>query len=159
MCRSPEGLASTLLRALMSSVLVGNCFLPGALSRHRMTLDSDGQLRIEGHFDPALAGILLRTQRHLRRAFAHLGALMLPGGFVPGVPGADVHYAGTVPMRPNPAPNEADAEGQVAGLPGVHVVDGAALSSLPAKAHTLTIMANADRIGQRVAQRLRVERK
>jgi choline dehydrogenase-like flavoprotein len=31
-------------------------------------------------------------------------------------------------------------------LPGVHVVDGAVLPVLPAKAHTLTIMANADRI-------------
>jgi choline dehydrogenase-like flavoprotein len=39
----------------------------------------------------------------------------------------------------------------VAGLPGVHVVDGAALSDLPARHCTLTIMANADRIARLLA--------
>ena len=35
-------------------------------------------------------------------------------------------------------------------LPGVHAVDGAVLSDLPAKHCTLTIMANADRIARRL---------
>ena len=37
---------------------------------------------------------------------------------------------------------------------GLYVVDGAALTRLPAKAHTLTIMANADRIARKLAQQL-----
>jgi choline dehydrogenase-like flavoprotein len=35
---------------------------------------------------------------------------------------------------------------------GVYIIDGACFSSLPAKAPTLTIMANADRIARHIAQ-------
>ena len=69
-----------------------------------------------------------------------------PGGVNRKLPGGDMHYAATVPMRESPRPGEANARGEVQGLPGVYVVDGAALTSLPPKPHTFTIMANADRI-------------
>jgi len=66
-----------------------------------------------------------------------------------------MHYAGTVPMRADPEGHQATHEGEVRGLPGVFVVDGSALPSLPAKAHTLTIMANADRIAGIIDRRLK----
>lgn len=71
---------------------------------------------------------------------------MLPGSFVAGAPGADLHYAGTLPMRTHPMAHECHSTGEIAGLPGVYAIDGASLTLLPAKPHTLTIMANADRI-------------
>jgi choline dehydrogenase-like flavoprotein len=37
--------------------------------------------------------------------------------------------------------------GELYSMKGVYVVDGACLPSLTEKSHTLTIMANADRIG------------
>jgi choline dehydrogenase-like flavoprotein len=43
--------------------------------------------------------------------------------------------------------------GAVAGLEGVYVVDASVLPSLPAKAHTFTVMANAHRIAMAVYQR------
>ena len=55
-------------------------------------------------------------------------------------------------MRRNPGAFETNEDGELAGLPGLHIVDGAVLASLPAKAHTLTIMANADRIGRSMAK-------
>ena len=45
--------------------------------------------------------------------------------------------------------------GELHGLMGVHVVDGACLPSLTEKSHTLTIMANADRIARRIAKNIR----
>jgi choline dehydrogenase-like flavoprotein len=140
------------LRALMTSLVVGNCFFPGALSDHCLRCRADGVLEIHGRSNNALSEALDQTHRRLRASFARLGAIMLPGSFTAGAPGADVHYAGTVPMRATPAPHEAQASGEIAGLPGVYVVDGAALSSLPAKAHTLTIMANADRVARELAR-------
>jgi choline dehydrogenase-like flavoprotein len=56
-------------------------------------------------------------------------------------------------MKACPEPGQTDAFGEVAGMPGVFAVDGASLPSLPAKSHTLTIMANADRIASHVATR------
>ncbi len=54
-------------------------------------------------------------------------------------------------MREKPVLGETSSSGEVKGLEGVYIVDGACLPSLPAKSHTLTIMANADRIGRRLA--------
>ena len=53
-----------------------------------------------------------------------------------------------------PVYNGAATVGELVGAPGIHVVDGASLPFLPAKSHTLTIMANADRISKNLAQTL-----
>lgn len=140
------------LRALMPGMLVGNLFLPGALSRHSLTLRSDGGLTLAGGCAPELEGRLRDARRRLAPALLPAGALLLPGGFEPGEPGSDLHYAGTVPMRSHPAHGESDPMGEVVGLPGVHVVDAAALPVLPAKAHSFTVMANAARVAERLAR-------
>ena len=86
--------------------------------------------------------------KKLREIYLRMGSLLLPGSFTVGQPGGDIHYAGTLPMREFPLLGETSANGEVKGLDGVFVVDGACLPILPEKSHTLTIMANADRIGR-----------
>ncbi len=71
----------------------------------------------------------------------------LPGSTAILEPGADAHYAGTLPMGGGGSA-ATTADGELAGAPGLYVVDGAALPTLPATHPTLTIMANADRIGR-----------
>lgn len=141
---------------IMSSCAVGNIFLSGEYTRASLQLTPQGSLRVEGRYDEAAHRLMSEAQRKLRTAFLRLGAILLPGSFRLGQPGGDIHYAASLPMRQTPGPGESDAQGQVFGLPGVHVVDGAALSSLSEKSHTLTLMANADRIGRRLARRLQV---
>jgi len=136
---------------LLPSLLVGNCFLPGALSRHALSVGADGRMRISGGFAPALGAVLGRVRRAVGGALRAYGLFALPGGFRVGAPGTDLHYAATLPMRRQPAPHQTDALGALPGLPGVHVVDAAALPALPAKAHTFTAMANAERIARRLA--------
>jgi choline dehydrogenase-like flavoprotein len=79
---------------------------------------------------------------------------MLPGTFRLGAAGADAHYAGTLPMREHPQRTETDRDGALAALPGVYVADASALPVLPGKAHTLSMMACADRLGRGLAARL-----
>ena len=69
-------------------------------------------------------------------------------------PGEDVHYASTMPMKKSPNIMETDTNGLLGGHGKVYVVDGSVLSELPAKSHTFTIMANADRIGEHIVDRL-----
>jgi choline dehydrogenase-like flavoprotein len=45
-------------------------------------------------------------------------------------------------------------DGVLRGIPHVYVADGSILPYLPAKGLTLTLMANADRIGTKVLQAL-----
>ena len=88
--------------------------------------------------------------RRLKRVLRRYGTFVIRSSSL-ALPGADVHYAGTVPMRCAPAAHECDGQGAVAGLPGVYVADGTALPHVSAKAHTLTIMANADRVARHIA--------
>ena len=92
-----------------------------------------------------------RAASLLRSSYWQLGALLLPGSFTPGAPGGDIHYAATLPMRARPDVGETDANGLLAGTNRVYIVDGACLPVQGEKSHTLTIMANADRIGNHVA--------
>lgn len=137
-----------LLRQLLPATIVGNVFLPGHLSRHWMQLQPDGVVRIHGGASAQLPAAMEAVRRRVARRLRRLGAMMLPRSFLVAQPGADLHYAGTLPMRDNPKANECFPDGQVAGLPGLYAIDGASLPMLPAKAHTLTVMANAIRIAR-----------
>lgn len=68
--------------------------------------------------------------------------------------GAAIHYAGTLPMRAEGGELTCDAEGRLRGTRAVYVADGSIFPSLPAKGLTFTIMAHADRVGTRLAERL-----
>ncbi len=147
-----------LLKHLLSSCVVGNFFLPGHLSESTARLEPDGSLRITGGYSERVRPIMSIARTRLSRAFRTLGAWTLPGSFSVGVPGSDVHYACTLPMRANPKVGETDGAGRLAGSEGVYVVDGACLPSLSEKSHTLTLMANADRIAHKLAERLSGEK-
>lgn len=146
-------------RALLPAVLVANGYLPSSYSDCRLTLEGNGErpvLRMTGGFAPGYADALARIRSQVAGAFRRLGTLPLPGSFRPARLGSDSHYAGTLPMtahapidgRPTCRP-----DGEVRGQPGLYVADGAALPDIPAKHPTLTIMANADRIGRAIAPR------
>lgn len=145
--------ANTLMRALLPGLQVGLLYLPGSLTRNTVRLrhESEGQdvLAIEGAYVPEFADILRAAGKRMRRAFRGLGAFVLPGSLRAYLPGAEVHYAGTLPMGRRTTP-----DGQLMDADGVYVVDGSVLPSLPAKHLTLTVMANADRIAHGLATRL-----
>lgn len=137
-----------LMSNLLSSCLVGNVFLPGHLSNHSATLTDDGRLSIKGVEHPDTPALMKRTQALLRKAYWKLGAILMPMSFTVGKPGADIHYASTFPMRATPGEGNTNLVGELAGHENLHIVDGACLPQLTEKSHTLTIMANADRIAR-----------
>ena len=147
--------AASVFRELLPATLVVNCFLPSRLSASRVELAPEGTLRVIGGEAAGLADYAANVRKRLAVAFRRCGGIMLPGSFSRGTIGSDVHYASTLPMRRDPAPGQCSIDGEIAGLEGVYAVDGAALPALPAKSHTLSIMANAHRIGSRLARRLR----
>jgi len=62
-------------------------------------------------------------------------------------PGRSFHCGGTFPMRERPGAFETDILGRPSGFKKVHVVDSTVFPSVPATTITLTVMANAHRIG------------
>jgi len=97
--------------------------------------------------------MMTEARRLLAASFRRLGAFLIPTSFTVGRPGSDIHYAATLPMTAEPTLGQTNQYGELAGASGIHVVDGSSLSALTAKSHTLTIMANADRIGKHIAKK------
>lgn len=142
--------ALPILRSLLPAMTVGNVFLPGGLSKHTARLNADGSLAIRGGDDDILPRVLSSVRARIGSGFRRMGAFIMPGSFVRGAKGGDLHYACTLPISEAPQAHECHLSGEVAGLRSIYVLDGACLSRLPAKAHTLTIMANADRIARKL---------
>lgn len=157
--RMPVGrpLALRLAHALAPALLMTTCYVPGALSENTLHVRDagDGQTRmtIDGVQTPQAVAALQTALRSLKRTFLRLGALPLPGSTTILQPGADAHYAGTLPMGGG-GPLGTSAYGELNECSGVFIADGASLPALPAVHPTLTIMANADRIGHEIARRI-----
>jgi choline dehydrogenase-like flavoprotein len=140
-----------LFQALGPALLVAATSFSGAFSHNRLRFDrAAGVLTVAGGLREDLSGTATLVMRRLARAWRRLGAYPLPGGQL-AVPGTDAHFAGTLPMGGKQA-NGTSVLGQPAGQDGLHIVDGSILPSLPARHATLTIMANADRIGRSLAR-------
>ena len=147
----PYPLSRQIARSLQPTLLLGSSFFDGSYSRNTMRLRPSGELEISGVITPTTESTMRSTLIRLAGALLPYGACLIPGSVNLCNVGDDAHYAGTVPMKAKPRIGEANSHGEVQGLPGVYVVDGSALTALPAKAHTLTIMANADRIATAIA--------
>lgn len=144
-----------LLGELLSSCLVGNVFLPGHLTLAKATLTGNGSLAVSGGYSDQVPSLMAVAEKKLRKSYWSLGGMLMPMSFTVGMPGGDIHYAGTLPMRASPDRGETNAVGELCGAEGVYVVDAACLSELSEKSHTLTIMANADRIARSVAHAIK----
>jgi len=94
-----------------------------------------------------------RTERILLRSFRELGCWPIKR-IRPGH-GASIHYGGTVPMTDDERELTVTPSCRLRGTKSVYLADGSVLPNLPAKALTLTLMANAERVGTIVAEALR----
>jgi choline dehydrogenase-like flavoprotein len=93
--------------------------------------------------DEAAAAVLVR---HARRVLRETGARFT---WVHGIETFS-HALGTVRMGPDPATAPLDADGRYRGLDNLYVVDGSALPRSAGVNPSLTIAANALRIGERI---------
>jgi choline dehydrogenase-like flavoprotein len=116
-------------------------------------LDSDGTA--EGgtpplviHYEPppGEAGRLREGRRRFARVLRALGAVVAPGLTHVRPMGASVHYAGTLPVSPVPAPFTTSPDGRSHDFGNLWIVDGSVFTRLSAKQLTFTMMANATRV-------------
>jgi choline dehydrogenase-like flavoprotein len=88
-----------------------------------------------------------RVARKLARNTVRLGAVPVLPTLKIEQPGKSFHFGGTFPMSANPQRGQTDTLGRPAGLERVHLIDSSCFPSIPATTITLSVMANAYRIG------------
>ncbi len=104
-------------------------------------------LELTGETNPRTGPALAALRRRLWAERSSMKAFPLGRFLRGGEPGRGFHTGGTLPMRTNPGAFEVDVLGQPHGFSRVHVVDASVFPSLPATTITLSVMANAHRIG------------
>jgi choline dehydrogenase-like flavoprotein len=104
-------------------------------------------LHLTGVPNPQTRRALAAVSRRLWAERGSLKAVPISAMLRVGQPGRGFHTGGTFPMRANPGPFEVDVLGRPHGFTRVHLVDGSVFPSLPATTITLSVMANAHRIG------------
>ena len=85
--------------------------------------------------------------RKLGRHKKHLRAVPVPALVTIAKPGRGFHSGGTFPMRNNPQGFQTDVLGRPHGFRRIHAVDATVFPDIPSGPITLTVMANAYRIG------------
>ena len=146
--------AIKMLEPIISSVLIGNVFLPGDLTKYKLNLDNERKLFIKGNYDTKTNEYFSLLKKIIKKNFKYFGGIMLPKSFKIADPGSDIHYSGTLPMKDNPILGETNKFGLLKGTETIYLVDGSILCELPSKPHTFFIMSNAHRIGKYLSEKI-----
>jgi hypothetical protein len=147
-----------LVRDLQERMLVAQGFLHSDhSSRMRITLTRDEssgreRLAVEAQPDPAARQRVWRIVAKLLRHVAHTGVVPVVPLLKIGEPGRGFHSGGTFPMSARPGERESDVLGRPHGWQRIHAVDATVFPSIPATTITLSVMANAYRIGLEAAR-------
>ncbi|MCW2996359.1 MAG: 4Fe-4S binding domain protein, partial [Conexibacter sp.] len=138
---------------LLSRLLLAQGYLHSNSSDPiRTRLGRDGRLDFHAPDDDARPRAEVHAvTRLLLRAFRELRTLVLLPQVRLWEPGRSNHLGGTFPMALRPTGLQSDLLGRPAGLERIHVVDASVLPTIPATTVTLSVMANAHRIGHEAA--------
>jgi choline dehydrogenase-like flavoprotein len=139
-------------RALAPALALATTYFPGRYSANLVSLqygDDGTRVHIRGGVADGFDALTHTIRQRLARIWRKLGAFVLPGTTL-ATAGTDAHLGGVFPLG-TAAPHGTSRFGELNAAPGLHIVDGAVLPTIPSTFTTLTIMANADRIGRHLA--------
>ena len=140
----PLSYSRQLLPYLLSGMLVAQIWTRSKpSSANQIYLDRAGNLAINYGLREPVSAI-----NQLIAALRKAGGYSIAGLLKESPPGWGFHYAATLPMRTNPKKFETHTDGRLWNSARIRVIDGSVLPSLPAKNHSLTMMANAIRIAE-----------
>lgn len=88
--------------------------------------------------------------KRVKKFMSRMGLLIPPGQIHLRPMGASVHYSGTLPMSKEAGPHKVNSECRSYDFANLFFADGSSFPFLPAKNLTLTLMANATRIADKV---------
>jgi len=139
------------VKYLLPSIFVMQVFYPDrAKGENYLQLNAENGLKIEYGNEVERGNLEKKIISNFRK-IGFFSASFLVKKLTPG---NSFHYSGSLPMKVNPQNYETDQTGRLAKAKNVYIVDGSVFPNLPSKNNTLTIMANAMRVGEIVNRSL-----
>ncbi len=146
----------TLIKEMSQAVIVLYLFLPSSyLKETYIKLNSNNAI----HISSKGYNITKEMIKTIEKSLKPLGGITSRFLFKFPEPGNGIHYAGTLPMKSNPKNKyQTTKYGKLYREKNVYIIDGSLFSCLPAKNLSFTMMANAMRITEYVAWKLKNEK-
>ena len=153
----PPALALALARLMVTSFFVVGINHPDRPSSQRYLElrkgpSSKDMLFAHSEHSSDEISVQRRRERRISRLLFSLGCV--PLRFVRLLTGASIHYVGTLPFSDEEKPLTCSPDGRIRGTRFVHAADGSPWRFLPAKGLTFSLMANARRVADGVADEL-----
>ena len=147
--------AFSMLSMLAPSIIIADIRFPSTMEKeHRVVLRTNGDrdaLEIEYPEKTGERAAQESTVSQVKKVLRSFG--LFPLTTVRNPYGATSHYAGGVPIEETPTSAlSADSTCHLHGHEGIFIADAATWRALPAKPSGLTMMANANRVGEEVAR-------
>ncbi len=141
--------SSKLFFALKSALGVVTLFYPDRLCPgNRQVLLAQGErwekIKLSYRETADKESYIAQTLPTVRSALRQLGCVPRPE--FRSLPGAGIHYAGTIPM--GDGPRRCDSKGRSNSFSNLYIADGAAFPTLPSKSISITLAAHATRVAQ-----------
>lgn len=129
-------------KLLFSKLFIANIYFDSGMNNTRIGY-SNNQLKISSYNNPKLKKFFRKVIKNIRKAFLSKGLLLVPFCHKLLLPGQDVHYGGSVPMKENPNTNECHVNGELKGYKNFYISDASAMPFLASKGQTFNSMVNA----------------
>jgi len=110
---------------------------------------ADGRdvLHLKGHPNPEAKAVIRRVLAKVSKASRYLGGRPLSFKTEITAPGKSYHAGASFPMASKPEGLQSDILGRPVGMTRTHLIDASCFTNIPATNVTLSVMANAHRIG------------
>ena len=135
------------LSPLFCRLFIGMCFLHSDDSAEILVKDDGKITKFSSKREGSVSRIYVRLLWFLLTHIKKTGLLPIPGVGGVSLPGSSVHIGSSIPINGQSALNT-DNSGRLTHSHSVYVADAASLPDIPAGSYTLSIMANAHRIGK-----------
>jgi choline dehydrogenase-like flavoprotein len=136
-----------LRRLLLERMLVVQGYLHSDYSGKLTAQMTENGLVVTPAPHPETRKVLRRVVKRLAGLAGKLKAVPVPPLLQQTPPGRGFHSGGSFPMSESPGRGETDSLGRPPGWRRIHVVDSSVFPNIPAATISLTVMANAWRIG------------
>jgi choline dehydrogenase-like flavoprotein len=145
------------LHLIVPALFVAGIFHPAAYQAQNFIQLKQSSTAVTGdmlHTDYTYLGNELQeiaaTEKTYAKAFSQLSCLVLKK--MRTATGASIHYAGTLPFSAEEKLYHLSPNGKLHGTNSVYVADGSGFTFLPGKGLTLSLMANAHLVAQKILQ-------
>jgi len=129
-------------RFLFSKLFVANIYFDSNMSSSTIIKNND-RLIINSKTTCKLKLFFRKTISVIKKEFFHKGLLVIPFSEKLMLPGQDIHYGGSAPMKKNPKKNQCNFNGELKGYQNFYITDASSLPFLASKGQSFNSMVNA----------------